>query len=72
MGATPSQQDMFVEVNGMQAPTGTMYGAWDATSDAQAALTNKMCAPFNASATPPIYFGDHDQASTTTYQPQTP
>ena len=54
MGATTSQQDMFVEVNGMWAPPGTTYGSWVSGCDAVEALTNKFCAPFNAGAVPQV------------------
>ena len=53
MGATTTQQDMFVEINGMKTSGPTTYGSWDpAVCNAVEALTNKFCAPFNAGAGP--------------------
>ena len=53
MGATTTQQDMFVEINGMKTLGPTTYGSWDpVVCNAVEALTNKFCAPFNAGAGP--------------------
>src|SRR5262249_20409959 len=53
MGATTTnnQKDMFVEVQGMVAPQGTTYGSY---TPGCSGLTDKTCAPYNATASPLI------------------